>query len=140
MWFVNDRDKKLRYTKNSFPWLYSDFMFSKNIHLVGTRLKEGITQLLLYFRKSSRKSRKSKSKVVFFKVLPVSSTLYQVLFTWKKWGAFDDVCVCCSSKIGFFSYKRAGFTAIVKIHIKKIRHHANFDLVYQTNQTRDKYK
>ena len=133
--------KKLRYTKSSFPWLYSDFMLSKNIHLVGTCLKEGITQVLLYFRKSSRKSRKSKSKIVFVKVLPVSSTLYQVLFTCKNWVAFDDVCVSwSSSKIGFFSYKRVGFTAIVKIHIKKIMTSANFGLVYQANQTRDKCK
>ena len=76
-------------------------MLSKNIHLVGTCLKEGITQVLLYFRKSSRISRKSKSKVVFFKVLPISSTLYQVLFTCKKSGAFDElehsICVSWSS-------------------------------------------
>ena len=85
-------------------------MLSKNIHLVGTCLKEGITKVLLYFRKSSRKSRKSKSKVVFFKVLPVFSTLYQVLFTCKKRVTFDDVCVCwSSSKIGFFFIQKGWF-------------------------------
>ena len=40
-----------------------------------TCLKEGITQVFSYFRKSSRKSRNSNSKVVFFKALPVSSKI-----------------------------------------------------------------
>ena len=99
-------------------------MLSKNIQLEGTYLKEGITQFLSYFRKSSMKSEKSESKFVFFKVLHVSfknnyflENRGQVLFMLLKMQNIRMSVSLGSPKIGYFSYERACFSVKVNIYM-----------------------